>query len=70
MAYAARQHSWQISVTPVFSWLSKVTAVIAAWHRRARDRQALRHLSDHYLQDIGLTRHQVMRECGKPFWRR
>lgn len=70
MAHAARQHSWQISVTPALSWLGKAAAVIAAWHRRARDRQALDRLNDHHLKDIGLTRHQIMMECGKPFWRR
>ena len=35
-----------------------------------RQRRALALLSDEGLRDIGLTRHDVAREIGKPFWRR
>ncbi len=52
-----------------FSYIAKAARVIAVWHMRARERQVLSCLNDHYLRDIGLTRHEVMIECGKPFWR-
>ncbi|MEM7547897.1 MAG: DUF1127 domain-containing protein [Pseudomonadota bacterium] len=32
---------------------------IAAWHKAARARRALRQLNDHMLRDIGLTRAEV-----------
>jgi uncharacterized protein YjiS (DUF1127 family) len=37
---------------------------------RSRQRRALARLSDAHLSDIGLTRHDVDRECAKPGWRR
>jgi uncharacterized protein YjiS (DUF1127 family) len=42
---------------------------IALWIERARQRQTLAGLDDHMLRDIGITRVEVARECGKPFWR-
>jgi uncharacterized protein YjiS (DUF1127 family) len=52
-------------------WSAVFRAVdrISAWCTNARSRHALRQLSDHTLKDIGLTRCDVYRECGKPFWR-
>lgn len=34
-----------------------------------RQRRALSNLDDRLLSDIGLSREDVDRECGKPFWR-
>ena len=42
---------------------------VAESFRRARQRRDLAALSDHALQDIGLTRSDVDLEIGKPFWR-
>jgi uncharacterized protein YjiS (DUF1127 family) len=42
---------------------------IGLWIERTRQRQALAGLDDHMLRDIGITRVEVARECGKPFWR-
>jgi uncharacterized protein YjiS (DUF1127 family) len=39
-----------------------------SWSERSRQRQLLLTLDDRMLRDIGLTRAQVERECGKPFW--
>lgn len=41
---------------------------ILLWRERWRQRQALRSLNDHMLQDIGLSRADVEGECRKPFW--
>ncbi len=41
-----------------------------SWRRRERDLAELRELPDRELRDIGLTRADVMRETGKPIWRR
>ena len=35
---------------------------------RAKQRRELLNLSDHQLDDIGLTREQVITEARKPFW--
>jgi uncharacterized protein YjiS (DUF1127 family) len=41
------------------------------WPERQRQRVALRGLADdkHLLDDLGLTREQVLHEAAKPFWR-
>ncbi|MFQ5994460.1 MAG: DUF1127 domain-containing protein [Acidiferrobacterales bacterium] len=39
------------------------------WQERARQRHALRELDDHLLKDVGISRADVEREAGKPFWR-
>lgn len=44
--------------------------ILLEWHERARQRQALRVLSDHMLEDIGISRADAEREAGKPFWER
>jgi uncharacterized protein YjiS (DUF1127 family) len=43
--------------------------LIALWHERGRQRQALASLDERLLRDIGITRSQAARECNKPFWR-
>jgi uncharacterized protein YjiS (DUF1127 family) len=48
----------------VAAWL-----LVALWIGRARQRRALAELDDKMLQDIGITRYDAARECGKPFWR-
>jgi uncharacterized protein YjiS (DUF1127 family) len=42
---------------------------VAFWIGRAHQRRALAELDDKMLQDIGITRYDAARECGKPFWR-
>jgi uncharacterized protein YjiS (DUF1127 family) len=43
---------------------------IAMWLRdRQLQRKALLDLDDHLLADVGLTRHEAVREGRKPFWR-
>ena len=41
---------------------------IEAWRETARQRRALGRLDDRMLKDIGVTREQVTRELGRPFW--
>jgi uncharacterized protein YjiS (DUF1127 family) len=42
---------------------------VTLWQARRRARRQLADLSDEMLQDIGVTRADVEREYGKPFWR-
>ena len=46
----------------VLTWMVEVAA-------RGRTRRRLARLDPHLLEDIGLTRDDVLRECAKPFWR-
>jgi uncharacterized protein YjiS (DUF1127 family) len=69
MAHAAGHQSWTFSGTTAIIWLAKPVRLLAVWRQRARTRQDLLRLNDHYLRDIGLTRHQIMMEFAKPFWR-
>jgi len=43
-------------------------AVLLAWQARADQRHQLASLSDHHLEDMGLTREAARRESAKPFW--
>jgi uncharacterized protein YjiS (DUF1127 family) len=36
---------------------------------RRHQRRALRHLDDHLLRDIGISRQEALKEARKPFWR-
>ena len=38
------------------------------WMERSRTRSQLRALSDHALEDVGLTRKQAILESNKYFW--
>ncbi len=42
---------------------------VVFWRERARQRRALRELSDALLKDIGVSRADAMREAGKAFWK-
>jgi uncharacterized protein YjiS (DUF1127 family) len=52
--------------------LRTFVGTVAAWIVRSGQRRALRELAKdrRLLRDVGLTREQVLREAGKPFWRR
>ena len=58
------------------AWLDGFVAATASlltslgrWRQVSGQRRALGELTDHLLKDIGLTRADVDRELGKPFWR-
>lgn len=51
--------------------LSKTLSTLGIWFARRMERRALRNLAEdvRLLNDIGLDRHQALREATKPFWR-
>jgi uncharacterized protein YjiS (DUF1127 family) len=49
--------------------IRRVALAFEEWRRRARSRQELSNLSDHMLNDIGLSREAANHEAAKPFWR-
>ncbi len=44
-------------------------SLIKVWDKRARQRHELKGLSDHTLNDIGVSRAEIDREAHKPFWK-
>jgi uncharacterized protein YjiS (DUF1127 family) len=70
MAYAARPRIAEKAArgrNPARLW-QLAAAILVLWTQRARQRRDLRALDDRLLEDVGLTRVQVRRECAKPFW--
>ena len=47
---------------------TNIFTTVLDWQERARQRRRLSDLDDRMLKDIGLTRADVSREVGKPFW--
>lgn len=45
-----------------------LVARLVGWYECARSRVHLARLDDAMLDDLGLTRQDVRRECAKPFW--
>jgi uncharacterized protein YjiS (DUF1127 family) len=48
--------------------LRRLIGLLPHWRERAYSRPELRELSDHILQDIGLSRDTLLREPIRPFW--
>ncbi|MDB2369149.1 DUF1127 domain-containing protein [Octadecabacter sp.] len=49
-------------------WSVAFAVTVTNWDTRRRTRKHLGRLSDHLLQDIGVTRIKALAECQKPFW--
>lgn len=50
-------------------WLAAIVGTLLVWQERASQRHALAALDDRLLKDMGISRADVAREVGKPFWR-
>lgn len=55
-------------LTPFASVALKVVVAIARWEANLRTRTRLKHLDDHLLDDIGVTRDLADKEAARPFW--
>lgn len=49
--------------------LVALVEIVLAWQERARQRRQLALMDDRLLRDIGISRAEIAREAGKPFWR-
>ncbi|HEX6841457.1 MAG TPA: DUF1127 domain-containing protein [Stellaceae bacterium] len=65
--YGARLR--HLPVSALVARARRAVELVACWQRRARERQLLWALDDRALRDIGISRVDAARECGKPFWR-
>lgn len=50
-------------------FIETVADVVRTWRRRAAERAELAIWTDRDLNDVGLSRDDVMLEVEKPFWR-
>lgn len=57
--------SWSQLLLSSYQLLGK----IQQYQEIAKQRQALRQLTDEQLEDIGISRADAIREANKPFWR-
>ncbi len=67
--YAASRRSSGRSTATAGWYLTRILDQITVWRDRARGRQELARMSDALLQDIGISRHDAIKEAAKPFWR-
>lgn len=49
--------------------IEKTKSTFRLYSQRARQRRQLLELSEHALEDIGVTRAEAMAEARKPFWK-
>ena len=52
---------------------SKCIRAVAIWIERSRQRRAIKELArlnNRYLEDIGVSKDEALREASKPFWKR
>lgn len=62
-------HGLARSFEPVESLVHRVGATLNLWYDRWSSRKQLAALDDRMLQDIGVTRADILKEINKPFWR-
>ena len=55
-------------LTPAASFALFSAVVFVTWAERRRTRISLRHLDDHLLKDVGISRHEALKESRLPFW--
>ena len=62
LQYSTSQHSW-------FHYFTHAaTQRLTRWRQLHRERRELARLSDAALDDIGLSRADILREVERPFW--
>jgi uncharacterized protein YjiS (DUF1127 family) len=54
----------------VEAFVETVKRTLTSWIRRSNERRELKAMSQHMLDDIGLTRHAIDREIAKYFWQK
>jgi uncharacterized protein YjiS (DUF1127 family) len=57
-------------VRPLGTALASLVELLGECRSLSRERRTLDSLDEWILKDLGLTRADVERELGKPFWRR
>ncbi len=57
------------TVLPILArWAVAFAVMVTKWERRQKTRNHLARLTDHQLDDIGISRSQARTETNKAFW--
>lgn len=69
-AGSSRSVGWSVrrALEGVLGLADRGLVTVMDWSDAARQRRALRSMSDEMLKDIGVSRTDAMREGGRPFW--
>ena len=62
------KHSKRLRLAGSPRFLEHLLRRVTEWRKRIRSRYLLSQLDDRMLNDVGLTRCDVDRECAKYFW--
>ena len=60
-----------LQTRPIGTLLSRLFLIVTLpiiWHERGCHRRDLLMIEERLLRDVGLTRQDIEREAGKPFW--
>jgi len=66
--FSTRDGRSRAGFDPLFRIAYALGSFLARAYGRYRQRQALAELDDHLLDDLGLSRTDVARECAKSWW--
>lgn len=55
-------------LTPISAAALRIVVTLVKWEQNRRTRNSLKHLDDHLLNDIGVTREMADHEAARPFW--
>lgn len=62
------QFGYRARLSDTLRWDKKILTKASRWWRNYRTRQALANLSDHLLEDIGVTHEKAQQESVRFFW--
>lgn len=62
------EFGYKVKLKETLSWDKKILTNLSRWWRNYRTRKQLSHLSNHLLEDIGVTQAQARKESARLFW--
>ncbi len=62
------EFGYKVKLKETLSWDKKILTNLSRWWRNYRTRKQLSHLSNHLLEDIGVTQAQARKESARHFW--
>lgn len=62
------EFGYKVKLNEALSWDKKILTNLSRWWRNYRTRKQLSHLSNHLLEDIGVTQAQARKESMRHFW--
>ena len=62
------EFGYKKKLTDTLYWDKEILTMVKRWWRNYRTRKQLDNLSEHLLEDIGLTKDQAYKESTRHFW--